>query len=147
MPTFERYIIPILVIVYITRMLMDLIQRSQGQRKLPEREREKGESFFATPEEIEEYLQVGNPPELFSPLEELAGPPESRPIIRPAVSAKEEPDEISLPENLSEIEEEVPETEPPLLSEILFPLSTDKLKQGILLSAILGPPRAVKLFR
>lgn len=176
MDALERLIIPLLIIIFIVRKIVELSARTQQRGKPPERN--SGEGYHAPREAVEEYLEsVKTKPEPEAPaedveegfppypvtLEEFLKPPEVQPEAAaapaeekteafPAEAAPlpvaEEPiPEFPVTEAAAEKKGETFPAYTPLIRKKFLPLSKDKLKQGVLLSAILGRPKSARFFR
>ena len=129
-----RFLTFLIFIILIQRLLKSL-QEQQKEQKQP------------TEQELKNYFQgLGFPREEEIPAESKPEPKPEKPK-QPVIVKKEakelevetaepKPVEIEfLPKKAEEVEEELPD------------FSTDKLEQGIVFSAILGPPKAYKIRR
>ena len=123
-----RFLTFLILILLIQRWLKSLQEQQEQQKEQKE----------PTEKEVKDYFQILG----FPPAEELPPKPKLEEPKQPAIVKKQvkklkeeaiepKPAEIKFPpEKIEEVEEE------------LLALSTDKLEEGIILSEILGPPKA-----
>ena len=126
-----RFLIFLIFIIFIQRLFKTLQEQQREQPKEP------------AEEEIKNYFQtLGFPaPEEIPPEPKL-----ERPKQPPIVKEEDRKPQVKLAElKPAKIEPQPEQIEKP--KEELLSFSTDKLEQGIILSAILGPPKAYQIRR
>jgi hypothetical protein len=129
-----RFLTFLILILLIQRWLKSLQEQQEQQKEQKE----------PTEKEAKDYFQILG----FPPAEELPPKPKLEKPKEPVVTVKKEVEKTELkiaelkpvkiepsPQQIEEIEEQLPD------------FSSDKLEQGIILSEILGPPKAYQTRR
>ena len=126
-----RFLIFLIIILLIQRKLKALQEQQKGQQEAP------------TEEETKHYFQSLG----FPPPEEIPSEPKQEKAKEPVIVQKQiKRPEVKIAE-LKPIKFKLPPEETEEAEEQLPSYSADKLEEGIILSEILGPPKAYRFCR